>query len=272
MDRSSFEASRRARAKQRELEGHPAPGDLAAYHAGRLTEERERQIKGHLAVCQECALLYDSLIEFEQDRPEPSAAGEDPSAAAWLRMRERLREEAAAEASAAEEEPRSAVQPLQRRRVPVWQRPVVAWAVAAGLAVCVVGLGIRSATPPEPPVERREPGARQIIYLDLDGGDTLRGGEGGEEAPELPDPTVEEVVYEMTLPAPLPDATYRAEIFAARQDSQPIWGTDRKDSDEYLTIGVPRGFLPPGEYYFRVHRIEGNGGRTLVGTYSFNVP
>jgi hypothetical protein len=272
VDRSSFEASRRERAKQREVEGHLTPGDLAAYHAGRLTDERKGQIKDHLAVCEECALLYDSLIEFEQYRPEPDPSGEDPSAAAWLRFRERLREEEAAEEAPVQEETRTVVQPLQRRKVPVWQRPVVAWAVAAGLALCVVGLGIRSATPPEPPVERREPGARQIIYLDLDGGDTLRGGEGGEEAPELPDPTVEEVVYEMALPAPLADATYRAEIFAAQQDSQPIWGTDRKDSDEYLTIGVPRDFLSPGEYHFRVHKIEGNGSRTLVGTYSFNVP
>lgn len=272
MDRLSFEASLRARAKQREAEGHPAPGDLAAYHADRLTDERRAQIKDHLMVCEECARLLDSLIEFEQYRPEPDPPGEDPSAAAWLRLRERLREEEASEAAVQEEEPTTIVQPLQRRRVPVWEKPGVAWAVAAVMALCVVGLGIRNMTPPVPPAERREPGARQVIYLYPDE-DVRRGGGGvGEGAPELPDPTVDEVSYEMTLQDRLPDATYQAELFAVEQDDKPLLTVERKEPDKFLTIGIPRGFLPPGAYRFKVHRVEGNGSRTLVDTYSFNVP
>lgn len=270
MDRSSFEASRRARAKQRELEGHPAPGDLAAYHAGRLTEEKKRQVQNHLAVCEGCAVLYDTLIEFEQHPPESAASGEDQSAAAWLRFRERLREEEAAEAPAPAQEDENtlkAVMPLQRRRVPVLQRPGVAWAVAAMLALCVVGLGIRGMTPPEPPAERSESGLRQVIPLEEDG--ALRGGRERTEEPI--NPTVEEVVYELDLDS-IEEATYEADLLAATQAGKPLRTFKGQATKGYFAIGIERDFLSPGLYRFEVYRIEGNGNRTDVGTYSFKVP
>lgn len=273
MDRSSFEASRRERAKQREAEGHPTPGDLAAYHAGRLTEERSGQIKDHLVACEDCTLLYDSLIEFEQYRPEPDASGADPSDAAWLRMRERLREEERAEAPAsapAQEEPRTApVVPLQRRRVPMWQRPAVAWAVAAGLALCVVGLGIRSMTPPEPPAEQSEIGFRDYVPLRLL---SAKRGNGEEEKTVVTiDPDVEAVDFEIPLTDPSPEATYEAALFRSEQE-EPLWTRTKQESGEYLVVGVRRSVLVPGSYRFEVRKVQGNGDRTQVDSYSFNVP
>lgn len=269
MDRLSFEASLRARAKQREAEGHPAPGDLAAYHADRLTEERKAQIKDHLMVCEECARLLDSLIEFEQYRPEPDPPGEDPSAAAWLRLRERLREEEASEAVVQEEEPTAIVQPLQRRQVPVWEKPGVAWAVAAVMALCVVGLGIRSMTPPVPPAEQRGLGFRH--YVALTGNDVKRGEAEEEEAQVVTiDPLVKEVDFEIPLDGPTPGATYEVALFAAEQDEPLLTGT-KQESGEYLVVEVPRSILVPGEYRFEVRRNEGNKDRPWVGTLSFAV-
>lgn len=266
MDRSSFEASRE-RARQRELEGHPAPGDLAAYHAGRLTEERTGQIKDHLTVCEECALLLDSLVEFEQYRPEPLPSGEDPSAAAWLRFRDRLREEEAA-APAPEEEPRTVVQPLQRRRVPVWQRPAVAWGVAAVMAFCAVGLGIRNMTPPAPPAEQS--GFEFRGYAALRGSDVKRGAEEEERVVVIVDPLVKAMDFEIPLQDPSPEASYEVVLRTGEQDES-LWSGTKKESSEYLVIGVPRSVLAPGSYRFEVRKTEGNGSKALVGTYPFDV-
>jgi hypothetical protein len=271
VDKPSFEASLRALARRRAQEPHPEPSELAAYHAGELTEDQDEKIQDHLTICEECARLLLGLGEYSRFQPSKDAdtAAADQSAAAWQRFQARLREEGPAKATRTEA-PAAPVVPLQRRRTPLVQRPGFAWAVAAVLALCVVGLGIRNASLPEQPAEQREPGARQVIYLDPDG-DVQRGGEGG-GASELPDPTVEEVVYEMPLQDPRPGATYEAEIFAVEQDDQPRRTIRINESDEYLAIGIPRGSLAPGAYRFRVHRIEGNGSKTLVGTYSFDVP
>lgn len=262
MDRSSFEASRRARAKQRELEGHPTPGDLAAYHAGRLTDPRKRQVQDHLAVCEDCAVLYDSLIEFEQFQPEPDASGADPSDAAWLRMRERLREEEAAEAPVPEEEPRTAVQPLQRRRVPVWQRPVVAWAVAAGLMMCVVGLGLRVGSLQE---EVRESSRLRLVS---DAEPLEENQERGEEAPEVASISGEGILV-LSPPVDPPFDEYEVELAPASGGS-PLASLRGPAPRGYLNVLLPPGSLPTGEYLANIYGIEGNQRQSLK-KYRFEV-
>ncbi len=258
MDRSSFEASRRERAKQREAGGHPTPGDLAAYHAGRLTEERNGQIKDHLVVCEDCALLYDSLIEFEQYRPEPDASGEDPSAAAWQRFRERLREEEVAEAPAPaeeEENTRTVVMPLQRRQVPLWQRPVVAWSVAAGLALCVVGMGIRVGSLQQLLRPRFEPVA------EFQG--TVRGEESGIET--LSGSGLLYLVPETFL------TEYEIEISPRVGEDVvvgPLLGVP--DRNGALALYLPPSSLPDGEYKARIFGVQ-NGQRRLLQEHLFQI-
>lgn len=263
MDRSSFEASRRARAKQRELEGHPTPGDLAAYHAGRLTDPRKRQVQDHLAVCEDCAVLYDSLIEFEQFQPEPDASGADPSDAAWLRMRERLREEEAAESPAPEEEPRTAVQPLQRRRVPVWQRPVVAWAVAAGLMLCVVGLGLRvgslqeenrrlTTPPPSSPLVELYAGTQRSADNDM---------------PEATGSNPFIIFYLSDLETAEPE--YEGEVVSVSSGKPIIPRVLLTLDDAAVHFNLTQRSLPPGDYVVRLYSLR--QGKPLVAEAGFKL-
>lgn len=269
MDRASFEASLRARARRRDVEGHPTPGELAAYHAGELTEEGEGQIQDHLTICEECARLLLSLSEFEQYRPEPEpAGGGDPSAAAWLRFRERLHEEKEAAAPAQEqEETRTAVLPLQRRRVPIWQRPLVAWAAAAVLALIVVGLEMRMGALRE---ENRRLIATQpstpILDLSADvqrsGGGEILEASGNNPILRLHLSDRDEEIKE-----------YEGQILAS-SGGEPVVSGERlfpDPSDGALHFDLTRRPLPRGDYVVRVYGL--GEGRPLIAEFPpFRIP
>jgi hypothetical protein len=103
---------------------HPTPEQLYAARRGPRSEEAER----HLAHAAACALCSEELLRQEAfDAPEPMTAREVE--AAWARFGE---------------------PPAVRRRAP-WRFPAPALALAAVLALCVVGLGLwRAAHLPTP--------------------------------------------------------------------------------------------------------------------------
>lgn len=275
MDKPSFEASLRALARRRAQESHPEPSELAAYHAGELTEDQEEKIQDHLTFCEECARLLLGFSEYSRFQPakDTDAAADDQSAAAWQRFQARLREEEGP-VTAREEVPSAPVVPLQRRRTSLWQRPGVAWAVAAGLAVCVVGLAIQDFPPPQPPVERSEPrfsgNNGNVISLELNGEEGVHRGGAAEPAPAI-DPSAPILEYEIRLPGADPEARYEVELLDT--EDTPLWTGTSTPSDGYLGIEFGRSYLPAGSYRFRIHKNEGNENRTLVGTTeSFSVP
>lgn len=106
---------------------HPTPEQLYAARRGPRSEEAERLL-AHAAACARCS---EELLRQEAfDAPEPMTAGD--LEAAWARFGE----------------PQEAHRPRTPRRLPV---PALGLALAAALALCVVGLGIWRATlPPRP--------------------------------------------------------------------------------------------------------------------------
>ena len=150
MDRPSFEESLRALAAQRRGgEDHPTPEELIGYESGDLPTEQRDRIQEHLALCGDCARLLLDLVELEQFEPSNEAIGpvDVEAETSWQRLRTRLREEGEPVEGLPEREvPSTPVVPLQRRRTPLLKRPGLAWAVAAGLALCVGWLGAEKAT------------------------------------------------------------------------------------------------------------------------------
>ena len=140
MDKPSFEESLRVEAARRPRGGeHPSLADLMAYRAGELAAREEDHVQEHLTQCRDCALLLLDLVEFEQfpqppiELPPPDAR----TAAAWQRLRPQLGGGEVAEPSGERSVPvEASVHELRPRpsRVPVWRRPALPWALAAGLA------------------------------------------------------------------------------------------------------------------------------------------
>lgn len=57
--------------ERRLLADHPAPLELAAYHAGELSPEAEARIREHLALCRDCSDLLLNLAGFKKLTPPP---------------------------------------------------------------------------------------------------------------------------------------------------------------------------------------------------------
>lgn len=270
MDKPSFEESLRALNAGRRSNGkHPSPEELVAYRAGDLTAEEDDRIQEHLTQCGECARLLLDLAEFEQLPPPPEEIGpvDARDEASWQRMRSRLREEGEDREPAPRDRELEREAPILRPRppVPYWRRPALPWALAAGLALCVAGLGWRTGNLERQVDQLSEPRLTQLITLEPEAERRRSGGDG------RPARTGESVAYDLLLPndPAVPEySLYTVEIVSAAGDVEPV--PERQPASE----GILRVTLPsapePGDYAFQVSGIA-EGQTTPVGRYPFTV-
>lgn len=262
VDKPSFEESLRAEiARRRSGDSHPTAEELVAYRTGDLTPEEDDRIQEHLIQCRECARLLLDLAEFEELSPPPDELGpvDARAEASWQRLRSRIREEEEEAAPPAVLRPRPA-------RVPLWRKPAVPWALAAGLALCVVGLGLRSATLQEQvgdlsgprvdvPLVDLYPESEQTTRSSGEGQEDLVGG-GPFLILHLPEGSPASGVYEM-------------EIVSA-SGGEPLFEPQRgQEQDGILTVQIPPS-LPPGSYRVRLYSLAGSQ-RQPLDQYSFEI-
>jgi hypothetical protein len=269
LDKPPFEESlRELTARRLAAQGHPSPEDLAAYRAGELGTEQHERIKDHLAICEDCSQLVLDLAEFEQFEPGQNLTPADAQAeVSWQRLRGRLKDEGELDDSRVTDPAPILAPHPSRRRVPAWQRPAIPWALAAGLALCVVGLELRVGSLGR---EVRELSKPQVVpaFPLVSEEDAVRGGSDS----GLSAHTGKGVSYDLSLPSDPRIPTYplySVQIVPAAGSAQPIRIAPRPAED-----GVLRIFLPsapePGDYYFQVFGVQGEK-ETSVGRYPFKV-
>lgn len=238
--------------------GHPGVEELMAYHGGSLSQEEQQRVQDHVVTCRQC---LDHLLELDAfTRPEAgseggvtgaSGAADFETAAAWRALR-----------------PRLSPGPV---KVPRW-----AVVLAASLTVAVLGLalwtldqrreiGVLSQRLAE--VSRPQPG---VAIVDLYPPSAVRG--EGEAVPvvELPAGTGYATLV-INLPAGGRQAGYEVEIL----DSQGrlLWSGGGLEASRFgtLRLGMPGGFLPPGEHSLRLYGRTGEE-RHWIETYPIRVP
>jgi hypothetical protein len=267
VDKPSFEESLRAQiARRRSGEGHPTAEELVAYRAGDLTPEEDDRIQEHLTQCRDCARLLLDLAEFEELPPPPEELGpvDARAEASWQRLRSRLREEEGEEEA---EAPPPALLLPRRTREPLWRSPALPWALAAGLALCVVGLGWRSDNLARQVGELSKPQSVRAVTLESEEEATRGGGDEG-----IPVRAGEGVAYDLLLssnPAAPTYPLYKVEIVPASGDGQRI-STGQQPADDGVLRVVLRSAPEPGAYFFEVSGIEGER-ETRVGRYPFTI-
>ena len=276
MDKPSFEESLRALAARRPRgEDHPTLQELVAYRAGELSPEGDDRIQEHLTQCRDCAQLLLDLAEFEQFPQPPEEMGpvDARAEASWQRLRARLREgeEGRVEEEARVKETEEAAAPPavlfpRRTRVPLWQRPALPWALAAGLALCSVGFWQHSGRQERRIEELSRPQTVRVIPLEAED----NGSRGASE--ERPVHAGEGVAYALPLssdPSAPVYPLYAVEIVPAADGTKPIPAGRHQADDGILRI-VLRSAPEAGDYYFQVSGIE-DGRETPVGRYHFKV-
>lgn len=84
-----------AESRRRSLTSHPAPEELAAYHAGELAPEAEPALLDHLAVCRDCSDLLLHLAGFADLEPPAGVAEltDEQVENDWQQLRFRMRSE-----------------------------------------------------------------------------------------------------------------------------------------------------------------------------------
>lgn len=276
LDKPSFEESLRELAARRlAAEGHPTPEDLAAYQAGELAMDQRERIKDHLAICEDCSRLLLDLAEFERFEParESIAPVDARAEASWQRLRERLKEEAEERGEMEREEDADEAVPIlkpfpARRRVPVWRRPALPWALAAGLALCVAGLGMRMGSLERQVEDLARPQfLRAVVPLYSEDEVTRGGSDAGS-----PIRARERVGYDLLLPSDpsIPSyPLYSVEIVTAIGSAAPVpVGRERAVGGSLLVV-LPSA-PEPGDYFFQVSGVRGEK-ETPVGRYPFQI-
>lgn len=242
----------------------PPPGahldadELIAYRTGSLSNDEQRRIQDHLELCRVCV---EHLLELDSFAgAEPEDGGSHPAggvadletAAAWRALRPRL--------PAAEGES-SSVESSAVRRMPGWLS-----AAAAVLALAVVGLTVDSArlherlemvTQPHPltPVNLPEP--------------EVRGDPGTGPAAERASQSGSLALF-IRLSSERLAGPYELEIRDTERRLR--WSGRGYEPDPLgvLGLGVPAGFLAPGDYTLEVYA-AGPGGRQVVDTFPLRV-
>lgn len=245
---------------------HPGVEALIAYHGGTLPEDAARRVQDHLVVCRECLSALLELDGFSRPLEDEMLAQSDDfsDAAAWRTLRGRL---------PAERTPGAA--PSGRNYAPGPRLPRWAMALAAGLAVAVIGLaswglGQRSrlAELDRRLVElsRPQPGA---AVRDLFPSSAVRGEEGGPPVVELPAGVF--TLLLLNLPEGPAYPAYEIEIVDAA--GRRLWSGEDLALSGFgtLRLGLPAGFLPPGEHSLRLYGVDGEES-TWVETYPLRVP
>jgi hypothetical protein len=228
---------------------------LTAYHEGVLAEAEQRQVQDHLVVCREC---LGNLLELDEiSRPTDGAIGTGTAELtdddAWRALRRRL--------------------PVERP--PATGMPHWVAALAAVLAVAVIGLALWSFA------QRREASAlRQRLaalsqpqpgaaVLDLYPLSEARG-EDGTPAVELPAEGGYTTLI-LNLPAGPRHTSYEVEITDA--DGHRLWSGGGLVTSRFgtLRLGLPAGFLPPGEHALQLYAVDSEE-KLWIETYAIRVP
>jgi hypothetical protein len=248
--------------------GHPGVEELIAYHGGGLDEDDQRRIQDHLVTCRDC---LDHLLELEEFAGAVGA-GERAEGEA-VRAREPARDGGAAdfETAAAWRAMRSRLPADEPVRLPRW-----AGALAAALALAAVGLGLFALGQHRETsalrdrlaeLSRPQPGA---AIVDLYPPSAVRGAGEGAPAVELPAGR-----GWATLILHLPDGERyeRYEVEIVDSAERTLWSDGAFEASRLYTLrlGLPSGYLPPGEHSLRVYGIAGDR-RNPVQSYPVVVP
>lgn len=219
--------------RRRPLGNHPAPGELAAYHANELSPEEDDRVREHIAGCRECADLVLDLQAFhDAAKEEPSGVVDLEQAAAWRELRKRM-----------EPEPgKTPLVPSRSVSPGFFASAQGGYSIAAALLVAVVGLAAWNVSLVR---ESREPRGIPMVRTFVDVDSLRAGGELPEPPLVLPAPII------LSLPTEAPDLLYRVDFVpeggrhSERSLEVSAQGTD-------LPILLPEGALPPGRYDVRV--------------------
>jgi hypothetical protein len=262
LDKPPFEESlRELTARRLAAQGHPSPEDLAAYRAGDLGTEQHERIKDHLAICEDCSQLVLDLADFEQFEPGQNLTPADAQAeVSWQRLRDRLKDEGELDDSRVTDPAPILAPHPSRRRVPIWQRPAIPWALAAGLALCVVGLGLRVGS------LGREVGELSAPSLNASVEDLVSDQTRGETpaAPVLQGGGV------LVLTPSVDAAEYEVEVMSAADGALKIGPLRGPAKQGILTLSIPKPALAVGKYTARLYAIE-NGQRHLLEELPFEI-
>lgn len=156
--------------ERRLLADHPAPRQLAAYHAGELAPEAEARIREHLALCRDCSDLLLDLAGFKKLTPPPGVPEltDEEVEEDWQAVRARMGEGVA-------KEPARVAEVVPIRPAPgitVRDRGVLPWKMAAAaLMIVSVSLGLWVMALMRGP---RSEGGTGVIF---DSGEQVRGAE-----------------------------------------------------------------------------------------------
>lgn len=216
--------------------GHPDVERWIAYHGGELAAPEEEPLRRHLAACPACVSLVLELEDFAsaEGGEDRAAVSEFERAAAWKAMKAALARETA---------------PPKRwleRRVPV---PM---ALAASLVVAALGLSLWGIEHRR--VERYSRPQVDLAIRDLEPSRATRSG-GAESPTELSRGSYSALVM---LPS-RSFASYRMEILDAR--GRTVWSASGLTAHPQLgtlSVGLPPGFLEPGDYRVELYGGEGN--------------
>jgi putative zinc finger protein len=241
---------------------HPSDHQLAAYHDGLLTPAEEDEIQEHLVDCEPCREALLSLAELtELAEAEDPMAVADPAdlptpsqtEASWQRTRARL--------AAGTSPP-----PPGNRFRRLTTSPPFVLALAAGLAVCLIGFPLWIAT-------HGGPSSALIVLPPLGGGEVTRGIETGPAIVRLGEAPA---ALALALPPKASYPAYRFEIRTPRGDllltapaapipvaagPQPAHG---ERPPRLLALVLGRGQLPTGDYHLRLVGVRGPRGETLA--------
>jgi hypothetical protein len=243
---------------------HPSPERLTAYQARELAPAEAEEIREHLAVCRECTEAVLALPRFyelmESSRlPAPPGSEGIPTQAeteaSWRAMRARL--------GTLTPVPSPTRTPPARERGATSRRvmtsPSVTYALAAGLAACLIGFPLWIALHRGSPLALSVPGAE--VFRSEAGGRLITLSASGETT-----------VLVLPLPDRPPFPSYRIEIRSSGGDLRlstdatltAVAQPSPAQTPRLLTIAVPPRVLATGDYRLRILGLLDGRGEVLA--------
>jgi hypothetical protein len=258
------------RSAARQLDEHPSPETLAAYHEGELADAEAERLRDHLALCPDCAELLLDLGGFADLAPPAGVRDltDGEVETAWRALRPRLdegREAPSASNLVRLPSPPSVARPS--RAAASWRWALAAsWLAVVGLSLWVVALHreiARGAGAAAPVADVA------VAGLSPAGGDSTR----GREEPRQPVLSASRGLVLQLVAAGLPDhAGYTVEIQEAGTTGRVVWSgrAERDPMEKDFTVVLPPGFLRPGRYQVHLYGTEA-GARRRMADFAFQV-
>lgn len=237
----------------------PTVDDLVAYLDGDLDPDRAAEVRGHLVVSPD---LSKDLVDLEAMLTAPKTPRADvdlETRAAWSEFSSRL--DGVEGGGDAGPEDNLGRRPFRSG----W------WAVAASTTLAVVGFGGVAVQHGELQTLRQEnlalrsplPDARAVDLLPRSG---VRGGALTGPEPLLPGQPLTLILNPVDIGG---FAAFEADLVDS--DAKILWtGPLNPTAFGTLGLGLPGGFLPPGDYEIRLHGL-GDGERTPLETFAFRI-